>query len=63
MNQANATEATINLSSIALPSIKDTVLAQFSDAQKVITELAGRYQNVAFDVATPKGMRIYGHDS
>lgn len=60
MSQTNTTEMTAVQSattSIAPLSIKDTVLAQFSEAQQTITALASRYQNVVFDVATPKGMR------
>lgn len=60
MSQTHATEMTAVQSattSIAPLSIKDTVLAQFSEAQQTITALASRYQNVVFDVATPKGMR------
>jgi len=60
MSQTNTTEMTAVQSAataIAPLSIKDTVLAQFSEAQQVITELAARYQNVVYDVATPKGMR------
>lgn len=63
MSQTNATEiaavqsAATATTAIAPLSIKDTVLAQFSEAQQAITALASRYQNVAFDVTTPKGMR------
>lgn len=38
-------------------SIRDAVLAQFKDAEVTITGLAEKYRDVAFDVATPKGMK------
>jgi hypothetical protein len=38
-------------------SIREAVLAQFKDAETTITGLAEKYRDVAFDVATPKGMR------
>lgn len=38
------------------PSIKDTVLAQFKDAEVAIIALAEKYRAVAFDVTTTKGM-------
>lgn len=38
------------------PSIKDTVLAQFKDAEGAINALAEKYRDVAYDVATTKGM-------
>lgn len=38
------------------PSIKDTVLAQFKDAEVSILALAEKYRAVAFDVSTTKGM-------
>ena len=38
------------------PTIKDTVLAQFKEAAVAITALADKYRDVAFDVATAKGM-------
>jgi len=38
------------------PSIKDTVLAQFKEAETAICALAEKYRAVAFDVTTTKGM-------
>lgn len=38
-------------------SIKETVLAQFKDAEATITTLATKYKDVAYAVATPSGMR------
>lgn len=38
-------------------SIKDTVLAQFKEAEAGLLEMANRYRDVVYDVATPKGMR------
>jgi len=38
------------------PSIKETVLAQFKDAEVSILALAEKYRAVAFDVTTTKGM-------
>ena len=38
-------------------SIKDAVLAQFKAAELNITTLADKYRDVAYDVATPKGMK------
>lgn len=37
-------------------SIKAAVLAQFADAEVMLTGLAEKYRNVAYDVATTKGM-------
>lgn len=37
-------------------SIKDTVLAQFKATETGLTEMADRYRNVAYAVATTKGM-------
>lgn len=37
-------------------SIKATVLAQFADAEVVLTGLAEKYRDVAYDVTTSKGM-------
>lgn len=42
---------------IAPMSIKDTVIAQFKEAEKDLTDLADRYRNVVYDVTTPKGMK------
>lgn len=47
-------EATTALSPV---SIKETVLAQFKQAETTITTLAAKYMNVAYAVATPKGMK------
>ena len=44
-------------SAVTTTPIKDAVLAQFDDAEKVVAGLADKYRNVAFDVATTKGMR------
>lgn len=41
----------------ATTSIRDAVLAQFKEAETIITGLAEKYRDVAFDVATPKGMK------
>ena len=38
-------------------SIKDTVLAQFKEAEASLVTMADRYRNVAYDVTTPKGMK------
>lgn len=43
---------------IAKPaSIKDTVIAQFKEAEAGLQAMADRYRNVVYDVATPKGMK------
>lgn len=42
---------------IANLSIKDAVLAQFKEAEVIITTLAEKYRDVAYDVATAKGMK------
>lgn len=42
---------------VAELSIKDAVLAQFKAAELTITTLADKYRDVAYDVATPKGMK------
>lgn len=42
---------------LAPMSIKDTVLAQFKEAEADLSALAERYRNVAYDTATPKGMK------
>lgn len=47
-------EATTALPSV---SIKDTVLAQFKEAETTITTLAAKYRDVAYAVTTPKGMK------
>ena len=38
-------------------SIKDTVLAQFKEAEASLVTMADRYRNVAYDVSTTKGMK------
>jgi len=38
-------------------SIKETVLAQFKEAEATISTLAAKYANVAYAVGTPKGMK------
>lgn len=58
MTESNTTElAAVKASAVAPLSIKDTVLAQFRDAEAVVMVLADRYRNVAYDVKTPKGMK------
>lgn len=58
MTETNATElAAVKAEALAPLSIKNTVLAQFKEAETILTELAERYRNVAYDTATPKGMR------
>lgn len=42
---------------LAPVSIKETVLAQFREAETTITTLANKYLNVAYAVATTKGMK------
>lgn len=42
---------------LAPMSIKDTVIAQFKEAETEIASLADRYRNVVYDVTTPKGMK------
>lgn len=42
---------------VASLSIKDAVLAQFKDAEVIVIGLADKYRDVAFDVATPKGLK------
>lgn len=41
---------------LAPQSIKDTVLAQFADAERTVTALAEKYKRVAYDCTTTKGM-------
>jgi len=48
--------AVVQPAAIAPLSIKDTVLAQFKDAEAGITTLADKYRNVAYDCTTTKGM-------
>lgn len=38
-------------------SIKDTVIAQFQEAEAGLQAMADRYRNVVYDVTTPKGMK------
>lgn len=38
-------------------SIKDTVLAQFQEAEAGLQAMADRYRDVVYDVTTPKGMK------
>lgn len=42
---------------LAPMSIKETVLAQFKEAETDLTAMAERYRNVVYDVTTPKGMK------
>lgn len=46
----------IESAALAPQSIKDTVLAQFADAERTVTALAEKYKRVAYDCATSKGM-------
>ena len=60
MTESNTTElAAVRAAATAIAplSIKDTVLAQFKEAETSLTTLADRYRNVAYDTTTPKGMR------
>ena len=60
MTESNTTElAAVQAAATTLAplSIKDTVLAQFKEAETSLTTLADRYRNVAYDTTTPKGMR------
>ena len=52
-----AAPAAVTAAAAALPpTIKETVLAQFKDAEAAVLALADKYRNVAFDVSTTKGM-------
>ena len=55
--QAHLAPAVVQQASVAELSIKDAVLAQFKAAELTITTLADKYRDVAYDVATPKGMK------
>lgn len=58
MTDHNTNElAAVKAAELAPMSIKDTVLAQFKEAETGLIALADRYRNVAFDVKTPKGMK------
>lgn len=58
MSEHNPAEvAAVKAATLAPMSIKDTVLAQFKEAETTLVELAERYRNVAYDVATTKGMK------
>lgn len=46
----------IEAAALAPLSIKDTVLAQFADAERTVTTLAEKYKRVAYDCTTTKGM-------
>ena len=46
----------IEAAALAPLSIKDTVLAQFADAERTVTALAEKYKRVAYDCTTTKGM-------
>ena len=51
------TEITTATTPLAKLSIKDSVLAQFKEAELTIVGLAEKYKNVVYAVATPSGMR------
>lgn len=58
MTETNTAElAAVKTAALTPLSIKDTVLAQFKEAEGVVLSLAERYRNVAYDVKTPKGMK------
>lgn len=58
MTESNSTElAAVAAAENGPMSIRDTVLAQFKDAEVIITGLAEKYRDVAYPVDTPKGMR------
>lgn len=50
-------ETTPAATALAKLSIKDTVLAQFKEAEATVTALAERYRSVVYDVTTTKGMK------
>lgn len=54
---AHLAPAIAQQAAVAELSIKDAVLAQFKAAELTITTLADKYRDVAYDVATPKGMK------
>lgn len=53
----NFAPAIAQQTAVANLSIKDAVLAQFKEAEVIITTLADKYRDVAYDVATAKGMK------
>lgn len=55
--QAHLAPAVVQQAPVAELSIKDAVLAQFKAAELTITTLADKYRDVAYDVATAKGMK------
>lgn len=58
MSEHNPAEiAAVKAATLAPMSIKDTVLAQFKEAETTLVELADRYRDVAYDVGTTKGMK------
>lgn len=58
MTETNTTElAAVKAAALAPLSIKETVLAQFKEAEGTLQALADRYRNVVYDVKTPKGMK------
>lgn len=58
MTQDQTPAVVQNTSAATAPiSIKETVLAQFKEAEATITTLAAKYANVAYAVTTPKGMK------
>lgn len=58
MTETNTTElAAVKAATLAPLSIKETVLAQFKEAEGTLQALADRYRNVVYDVKTPKGMK------
>jgi hypothetical protein len=42
---------------LAVVTVKEAALAKFSQTEKDLLTLAKRYENVAFDVSTPKGLK------
>ena len=54
---SESTATAIVPGALAPLSIKDSVLAQFKEAETTITTLATKYTNVAYAVGTPSGMR------
>lgn len=51
------TPAVISAAPVAVLSIKDSVLEQFKEAETTLTAMAAKYHNVAYAVATAKGMK------
>ncbi len=57
MSEITTTTTAENTPATTKVSIKETVLAQFKEAEATITTLATKYKDVAYAVATPSGMR------